>query len=192
MADETPPPTLIALAMHNKHLVSNPDKKLKGVGLSVTGVQPTLDAVDRLFGESQSGVVVLNALHYQGEASAIAVGIARRRHGIKVFILGGGLFARAWAELPIPIGEGDSYRTPSGRRLTTEEAIERCHQFDIRGDQLAQYLHVPSEHVEQVTKQWCVAREPSAMRLPSMRVMGGVLAIVFAVGALIVARITAR
>jgi DNA-binding NarL/FixJ family response regulator len=125
-------------------------------------------------------------------AKAIADLIANKPPSSECF------FGRVWAELPVPTGKEDSYRTPSGRRLSTEDAIKQCDQFGIGVDEIAEYLRAPVAHVERVTKKARTAQKPSVVsevlvavtpqqgvRLPSMRAVGGVLAGVVAVLAVV-------
>ena len=74
-----------------------------------------------------------------------------------------GLYGRIYGALPAPGGKDGFFRTPSGKRLSTTESIKQCDQFGLTTDEISEYLKVPLNEVERVTKKARKVVRPSVL-----------------------------
>lgn len=74
-----------------------------------------------------------------------------------------GLFGRIYGALPAPGGKDGFFRTPSGKRLSTEESVKQCDQFGLTTDEISEYLEIPLNEVERVTKKARKVVRPSLL-----------------------------
>jgi len=104
------------------------------------------------------------------------------------------LFGRVFGSLPASESREGWFRTRSGRRLSTEDAIKQCDQFGFSVDEIIDYLKVPSRDAERITKKARKVVKPSLMSqiassvmppggfgMPSRRVMLGGLAVIVSI-----------
>lgn len=73
------------------------------------------------------------------------------------------LFGRVFGSLPASESREGWFRTRSGRRLSTEDAIKQCDQFGFSVDEITDYLKVPSRDAERITKKARKIVKPSLM-----------------------------
>jgi DNA-binding NarL/FixJ family response regulator len=64
-----------------------------------------------------------------------------------------GLYGRIYRALPTSGGKNGFFRTPSGKRLTTADSIKQCDQFGLNNEEISEYLKIPLNDVERVTKR---------------------------------------
>ena len=85
------------------------------------------------------------------------------------------LFGRVYGSLPGSESREGWFRTLSGRRLNTEDAIKQCDQFGLSVDEIADYLHVPIGEAERITKKARKVVKPSLLSqlLSSVMPAGG-------------------
>lgn len=82
-----------------------------------------------------------------------------------------GLYGRIYGALPAPEGKDGFFRTPSGKRLSTDESIKQCDQFGLTTDEIGEYLQIPLNKVERVTKKARkVVRPPVLSQIVSLLV----------------------
>ena len=74
-----------------------------------------------------------------------------------------GLYGRVYGALPAPVGKDGFFRTPSGKRLSTEESIKQCDQFGLTTEEISEYLKVSLKEVERVTKKARKVVRPSVL-----------------------------
>jgi DNA-binding NarL/FixJ family response regulator len=74
-----------------------------------------------------------------------------------------GLFGRIYGAFPAPGGANGFFRTHSGKRLSTAESIKQCDQFGLTTDEISEYLKVPLNEVERVTKKARKVVRPSLL-----------------------------
>jgi DNA-binding NarL/FixJ family response regulator len=84
------------------------------------------------------------------------------------------LFGRVYGSLPTPESRGGWFRSRSGRRLSTEDAIKQCDQFGFSVDEITDYLKIPISDAERVTKK--------ARKLVSPSLLSRILASVMPAG----------
>ena len=85
------------------------------------------------------------------------------------------LFGRVYCSLPGSQSREGWFRTLSGRRLNTEDAIKQCDHFGFSVDEIADYLHVPIGEAERITKKARKVVKPSLLSqiLESLMAAGG-------------------
>jgi DNA-binding NarL/FixJ family response regulator len=71
------------------------------------------------------------------------------------------MFGRVYSSLALPGGRDGWFRTPSGHRLTTEDAIKQWDQFGLSADEIAAYLQVRHSEAENVARQTRAVIRPS-------------------------------